>query len=149
MAALALTPWSRACSNSVLAAARFVSLGGVYFLNVISQHIPATEDQNQWGVLWMKVVNKYWPRLVHIGLGDIGRLIGRIFGSCDLQRAHEIKFYHVARLHIAPQTSSIFCCFLFPPHGMTGKASLCAARFGHTRIRCSLYWIKFVGQIWL
>lgn len=43
----------------------------------------------------MKVVNKYWPRLVHIGLGDIGRLIGHVFESCNLQRAHEIKFYHV------------------------------------------------------
>ena len=64
----------------------------------------------------MKVVNKYWPRLVHIGLGDIGRLIGHVFESCDLQRAHEIKFYHVARLHIAPQMSSIFFCSVLVPH---------------------------------
>lgn len=74
----------------------------------------------------MKVVNKYWPRLVHIGLGDIGRLIGHVFESCNLQRAHEIKFYHVARLHIAPQMSSILFFLQRPcsPPGPTGALEI-------------------------
>lgn len=38
----------------------------------------------------------YWPRLVHLGLGDIALLLRRVFPNCDLERAREIKFYHAA-----------------------------------------------------
>lgn len=53
------------------------------------------QEQNDWGVLWMNVLDKYWPRVVHVGLGDVGEMLGRVFASCDLERAAEIKFYHV------------------------------------------------------
>eukprot|EP00434_Breviolum_minutum_P034578 symbB.v1.2.030610.t1/scaffold3404.1/size57568/4 len=55
----------------------------------------ASSEQNDWGVLWMNVLDKYWPRVVHVGLGDVGEMLGRVFASCDLERAAEIKFYHV------------------------------------------------------
>ncbi|CAK9016328.1 Uncharacterized protein SCF082_LOCUS13130 [Durusdinium trenchii] len=56
----------------------------------------ANAHPKHWGTRWMKVVDNYWPRLVHVGLGDISNLLGQVFrSSCDLQRAREIKFYHI------------------------------------------------------
>eukprot|EP00438_Fugacium_kawagutii_P028184 Skav233623 [mRNA] locus=scaffold109:351292:357836:+ [translate_table: standard] len=73
-------------------------------------HVPATSSATwlaepcRWGVLWMSVVDTYWPRLVHVGLGDLGNLLGRVFANCDLRRAHEITFYE-AWTHANPMQS--------------------------------------------
>lgn len=127
------------------------------------------QEQNDWGVLWMNVLDKYWPRVVHVGLGDVGEMLGRVFASCDLERAAEIKFYHVPcrfggflcsivqrsfdwifEMHLK-YIYIRWSCGCAPGHGCNALFFFLASysiwmhlRFGRTRTLCAQYWIRFV-----
>ena len=141
MAAFALTPWSGTSLGDVLnfwlssrsTSRQWGSKSVGSSLDESRQQVLAT-----FGAHWTggyRQINWARLRVLQPTTGSWDQILSR----CPIAHSTTDEQYFI-----------FFAASLFPTwhDGCTWNLRCCAARFGHTQIRCGLYWIKFVGQIW-